>query len=444
MLRITTLFIAAIAAIGAMAETSLGFSGESAASVGIYVKELSTGKVLAENDAQKALVPASVMKSITAAAALTELGTDFAFETHVYLYGKGADDLGNWHGNLVIESCADPTIDSYLFDKVPTLSSEIIDGLRRAGISSITGRIIISETLQQPGCIPSWEIEDVGWDYGAGLFGFNYRDNTYYLWPATGQTKPAVPGVHVTVYQDVDGTELLRGIDSNNITVYGREPANPKWRVTTTMSSPAEVYAGELKGQLLAAGIPVDGNDLYDVSTRLRIATHTSAKAPEILKQMMVESHNLYAEGMLRALAPYGSRKDALDKEKEILGKLGVSSNYSKINDGSGLSRGDRLQPLFISRVLEQMAKSRLAEQYTALFPRAGMEGTVKSLLEKTRLKGQFAFKSGSMGGVQCFAGYKLDAQGKPTHTVVILVNSFFCSRGEVRGAIEKFLLSTF
>ena len=156
-------------------------------------------------------------------------------------------------------------------------------------------------------------------------------------------------------------------------------------------------------------------------------------------------SHNLFAEGLLRALVPNGSRQDALDREWKFFMQCGDSlAKYNKICDGSGLARADRLQPIFISNVLEHMAKSDIADAYVDCFPLVGKEGTVKRLLTNTKLQGKLALKSGSVNAVQCFAGYKLDADGAPTHTVVILVNCFYCPRAEVKKAIENFLLSTF
>lgn len=54
------------------------------------------------------------------------------------------------------------------------------------------------------------------------------------------------------------------------------------------------------------------------------------------------------------------------------------------------------------------------------------------------------ALKSGSMNGVLCYAGYKLDASRRPTHVVVIMVNGFNCRAADVRVAIRKYLLTLF
>ena len=65
-------------------------------------------------------------------------------------------------------------------------------------------------------------------------------------------------------------------------------------------------------------------------------------------------------------------------------------------------------------------------------------------LLADTRLKGALALKSGSMSGVLCYAGYKIDTSGNPTHVVVIMVNGFTCKVAEVRKAIASYLLTIF
>lgn len=433
-------------ALEAAAQARLGFGSEAAATVGIYVKDLATGKVLAQNDAQRSVLPASVMKSVTAASVLTALGPDFQFVTPVYLYGRqSAQSDAEWNGNLVVESCADPTIDSELFDDKPSFATEIVRGLKHLGINHISGRIIISQSLEQPGYGPEWEIGDVAWDYGAGLFGFNYCDNKCSVWPQSGRTRPHQPGMKVTVIDSDNGTEYLRGIDSDSLVIYARRPKDPStWRTTASMPDPAAAFEYELGVALAEAGITVRGRDIDDESERLLVCNHYSPEIFDMLRQMMVESHNLFAEGMLRALAPDQGRRQALEREKDVLALIGASTVHCKICDGSGLARADRLSAKFVSDVLEGMAKGRYASQYAALFPKAGVEGTVRGLMSKTSLKGRFALKSGSMGGVQCYAGYKLDANDKPTHTVVILVNSFYCSRGELRGAIENFLLKTF
>lgn len=423
------------------ARVSLGFSGEEAASVGIYVKDIKTGEIVAQNDASKALVPASVMKSVTAATIFSTMDPEFRFETGIYLTDRPENGVCN--GNLVIESIADPTIDSDLFkDKKPRMKNEILNALKENGVHTIKGEIVINDYLSDSGCIPQWQIDDVAWAYGAGLYGFNFNDNAFNLWPATMKMMPEDPDLIVEVRHS-ESTDLIRGINSNYLIAEGVRTDNPKWSVRTTMNDPATVFEHDLYEFLCQNGIMVENESIHH-NERILLLTHQSPSLSEILNAMLVESHNLFAEGMLRLLAPGESRKKALEKEAKIWRDRGLDIKYNKIIDGSGLARGDRLQPVFIADVLEWMAKSSMSLNFISLFPKVGIDGTVQTLLKDTPLRGKLALKSGSMSGVQCYAGYKLDESGSPTHVVVILVNGFFCERPTLRKSIENFLLKTF
>ena len=52
------------------------------------------------------------------------------------------------------------------------------------------------------------------------------------------------------------------------------------------------------------------------------------------------------------------------------------------------------------------------------------------------------ATKTGSMRGVQCFAGYILDNSGNPSHVITIMVNAFTCERDSLKKAIGNYILT--
>lgn len=66
----------------------LGIDGEESTSVGIYIKDIKTGEVLVDHNSQLALTPASVMKAITTASALSVNGPKERFVTPVKLRGE--------------------------------------------------------------------------------------------------------------------------------------------------------------------------------------------------------------------------------------------------------------------------------------------------------------------------------------------------------------------
>lgn len=428
----------------ATAQNILGIDGEESTSVGIYIKDLATGKVLVDHHSQTALTPASVLKAVTTASALSVTGADKCFTTPVVLTGNKQGNT--WTGDLVVRSCGDPTIESENFKSRLGFCDSIAAGLKKAGITRIRGSIVVEQNLRNPGPIAQWEIEDVAWAYGAGLFGFNWRDNTFTIWPATKKTKPEVPGLEIEVRRSLDGNDLVRGIDSNRLIVYARNPNDRKWVLTSTMPDPSAVFKAELKAKLKEKGITVEEKKTERRANdkERTVYTHRSAPFGEIMRSLMVRSDNLFAEGMLRAIDPTSSRRNAIKREKELWATRGIDPRYTIINDGSGLTRANRVSALFLAQILEWMASSPQADTYASFFPRAGKEGTLRGFLAKSPLKGQIALKTGSVSSVQTYAGYKIDSDGKPTHVVVVMVNGFFCPRAQVRTGVEKLLTDLF
>lgn len=446
-LRLTALIIALLAMLPANAGI-LGIDGEEATSVGIYIKDLGTGKVIAAQNASVALTPASVTKIVTTATALSLIGPDYHFETQAGLSGaRSTRDKSIWEGDIIIVSSGDPTLESDEFDTACGFADSIVSRLRALGISGITGSVSVIQTMKDAGTIPQWECEDIAWPYGAGLYGFNYAGNCVRAYPNKGTTRPA-SNLGITVVPSPDtGSDIMRGAGATNLTVIAPEKKrrDANWNLSVTVPDPAAVFCGVLTGKLQAAGITI-GQKFTDNPRVIAtpVYTHLSPASADIMRNLMKRSDNLFAEGMLRAIDPSASRDDCLKAERKFLEDCGIAARYTIIKDGSGLTRGNKISPLALGQLLEYMARTELADTYLGFFPVAGIDGTLKSFLKKSRLKGKLALKTGSVSAVQTYAGYKTGVDGKPTHVVVVMVNGFFCPRATLRGAIEKFLLKTF
>ena len=159
---------------------------------------------------------------------------------------------------------------------------------------------------------------------------------------------------------------------------------------------------------------------------------------------MMHRSDNLMAEGMLRAIAPGGTRKDAIDEEMAVWTMAGIGAHGVKIVDGSGLSRDNRLTARFLGQIYQYMLGEDFGNEYVSLFPLAGRHGTMRNFLIDTPLEGRVAMKTGSMKGVQSYSGYLLDEEGRPTHLLVFMANGFRCSRQALKNDIQRLLLELF
>ena len=103
----------------------------------IQVAEVESGRVVAERNPHRALVPASNMKLFTTAAALDLLDDDFQVTTTVYARG-GVDSGGVLSGDVKIEGRGDPSIGGRFHDGNSTaVIEQWVTDLKRAGIKTL-------------------------------------------------------------------------------------------------------------------------------------------------------------------------------------------------------------------------------------------------------------------------------------------------------------------
>jgi len=111
------------------------------------------------------------------------------------------------------------------------------------------------------------------------------------------------------------------------------------------------------------------------------------------------------------------------------------------MHDGCGLAPQNAVSARFLTDLLVYMhERSDYSDAFFQSLPKAGLEGTLQNFLRNTRLAGKVTAKSGSIGGVQCYAGYLID--GNRQYAFAVMANKFNGTRPEVRSTIEQFLLS--
>lgn len=358
----------------------------------VLVKDLKTGKITVSHNIDKRLIPASIMKSVTTATLLEKVGPDYRYITPVYLTGDLSDGVLN--GNILIESSGDPTINSRHAPKSADFVSEIVEALLSQGIRKITGSIIIDESsFPGPSVNPNWAKGDLQHEYGTGTHGFNFEDNS----------------------------------------------TNGK-----SVADPGAVFKSRLKTQLQKNGISMDNSAIDAGYSRILLMRHESATIDEIMRSCMMRSDNQFAESMLRLVGlkygNTGSSSEGAAQVRNLWKKRKAAVDSVTIVDGSGLSRTNRLTARFMSDMLGNMSRN---PYYASFFPLAGQEGTLRHLLAGTRLEGYVAMKTGSMSGIQCYAGYKLDDDYEPTHVIVVMMNEMG-DRTAARKEVEKLLLGIF
>lgn len=446
-IRLLTFCFIFIKSIYAFSNCPLNVYGKEAMNAGIYIYNLETDSVILDYQSHKALTPASITKALTSASALTLLPNDFRFETNIYITGNITNNI--LLGDIIVEATGDATIESKHFPYNLGLCDSIVNRLKTFGITKVDGKCKIISTNFNVDCgiNPNWEVEDIAWSYGAGLYPFNYKNNTTSLSIKDGniKTSPRTKDIsYILLKGDNNSIDLMRPFYSTDLYIQGN--INNSYSNSISIPYPEDVFIDELTNKLSENNILINNISIDGINKKNKrlIYTHYSPSIHEILKSLMIRSDNLFAESILRAISKGNPLKDAISKELSTWASRGLSTDFITIRDGSGLARTNRITPIFMAEILKWMANSKYANTYINYFPRAGKDGTLKNFLTNSRLDSKLALKTGSMNGVQCYAGYKLDENKKPTHIIVIMVNNFFCKRTELRKEIESLLLTLF
>jgi len=165
-----------------------------AATWGIKVVSLDSGRVLFEHNAGKYFVPASNTKLFTAAMALQELGPQLRIRTSLYASAKpGAD--GALPGDLILYGRGDPTLmrpwngGPYRPDPLETLAQQLQD----QGVRTVQGDLVGDDSyFSGPPFGPGWEWEDLRFAYGAEPTALTLHHNVVDVWvyPAPSPGRP--------------------------------------------------------------------------------------------------------------------------------------------------------------------------------------------------------------------------------------------------------------
>jgi D-alanyl-D-alanine carboxypeptidase/D-alanyl-D-alanine-endopeptidase (penicillin-binding protein 4) len=447
----------------------------SGASVSLLVKDVHDGSIVYSYDAERELIPASVLKLVTTATAFELLGENFRYET-VLLYDGHISD-GVLHGNLYIRGSGDPTLGSRDTDTDRNkIVRQWIRDLKQKGISKITGSVIADESVfDTEGTSMKWLREDLGSHYGQGCYGLNFHDNRYTLFlntetggekPDINRCEPDIPDLFFHNYIKTntgskDSAHIVGFPYSNERYLYGTVPAGrSSVMLRGDIPEPALFLAQYLTKQLEEQQIVVNGaptchrilstQGKWQKPERLFLTASYSPRLREMARTTHFVSSNLYADALLKTIGlAHRTDKVVSSFEKGIYmlhkhwNEKDIQTSALWMFDGSGLALTDKLTARFLSDLLSYMAtKSAASKAFIESIPRAGMDGTVAGFLKGNELQGKARLKSGSMSRVRSYAGYV--TKDHKQYAVVILVNNFSCKQTVMRLHIEQLLKSLF
>jgi D-alanyl-D-alanine carboxypeptidase/D-alanyl-D-alanine-endopeptidase (penicillin-binding protein 4) len=405
---------------------------------GVEVRSLRTGKVLYARNPQRNLKPASTLKVVTTAAALDAFGPEARLRTTVESTGR-LDGLGRILGDLYLVGRGDPHLSGRFTEGRPTaIFEEMAESLRQAGVRRIEGRVIGHEGLfrgERRG--DDWSWGDLVWGYGAEVSALSFNDNVASLTVTPGEREGdpiMVDRVPASTYYQVVSTAvtsarggprelvLQRDFGANVIRLSGAVAAgSPPQTLNVAIEDPARYAATVFAEALAGKGIVVTGG--VDTSAQPLppgarvLAAHDSPPMGEIVKVVNKVSQNLHTEMLLRLLGAQvkgdGSVEGGRAAADDFLRRVGVAPESWALQDGSGLSRSDLVNPHGMVALLAAMDRHRHAAVFRESLPIAGVDGTLATRMAQPPLRGNVTAKTGTIRHVNALGGYVTARSGE-------------------------------
>ena len=440
----------------------------------IIIVKADSGEVVYSHDANKAMMPASNMKVITTAAAIKYLGPDYVFKTEVGLCGD----------TLVVKGGGDPLLGDAVTDakyqrEPGWIFKDIAAVLKQNNITAIKDIIVDSGIFDSERVNPNWPKEQLNQWYACEVSGLNFNGNCVAMTvkninggieigiePVTGFLKITNEVKPVQIGKSAVGA--YRNLTPNSITLKGK-CQKQEGPFDVAIEKPAEFFGFLLQENLTRAGITVNGQVIEksafgetsplggpapgDCDYR-KIAEYDMPMI-DCLARCNKNSFGLAAESLFKTIAakaaPVGSTGSPQDGStmlttggkngswaagRELISRymleLGIERGEFYIDDGSGLSRENKLSANAIAKVLLDVYKSKNWEVYKNSLATGGTDGTIRKYFKEEEYKGKIFGKTGYINGVKTFSGVCTGRAGD--YIFSILTNK---SNGQTRGAIN-------
>jgi len=139
-------------------------------------------------------------------------------------------------------------------------------------------------------------------------------------------------------------------------------------------------------------------------------------------------SQNFYAEQILKTLGSQikgsGSSNAGIEVLHEFMENLGFSRNEYQIEDGSGLSKGNKLSPRILTTLLAYMRKHPYSNVLYDSLPISGVDGGLRRRMISMKYKNKIHAKTGYIAKTSALSGY-IDTLNGDTLAFSILMNNF-------------------
>jgi D-alanyl-D-alanine carboxypeptidase/D-alanyl-D-alanine-endopeptidase (penicillin-binding protein 4) len=410
-----------------------------ATSVAVVVQPVDAAQPLLIHNANQSMNPASVMKLLTTYAALDLLGPAYTWQTTVWSDATVVD--GTLAGNLYLKGSGDPR---FAIEHLWALLRQ----LRVRGIDRISGDIVLDGSAFaaidfDPAAFDNKPMRP--YNVGPNALLINFQALRFTLQPADGQARvlletPSdglrldnrlrlVGGPCTSDWKDRISLRLQPERDGQRLEIAGTyaslcgerplnlAPLPPATQAAGLIRALWRELGGGLRGQVREGRLPA-------IATPL--ARHDSAPLAEIIRDINKFSNNVMARQLFLTLGASDSEAASGDlagrRLADWLLRRRLHFPELVVDNGSGLSRRERISAASMNSLLLDAWKNPLMPEFVSSLPLAGIDGTMKKRLNGGAPAGRAHIKTGTLEGVKTAAGYALDGSGR-RYALTIFIN---------------------
>lgn len=421
---------------------ALARAGIPESATSLYVHEIGARRPFVTAGAERPLNPASSIKLLTTYAALELLGPAYVWSTDAYAAGAVKD--GVLEGDLVIRGRGDPklTIENFWM---------MLRNLRGRGLREIRGNLVLDRAFFAAGFHDPSRFDDEPtrpYNTGPDALLVNFKAVRLQFIPDVEAravrivAEPVLPQVQIVNNLRLD-TDRACGdwvarlkLDAVGNATMARLAFNGVYSASCgerernySVLGHRQYVVGLFRelwremGGTFAGGV----RDGTAGAEEQPLASVRSGALSEVVRDINKYSNNVMARQLYLTLgAESAGAPGTVEKTDRVIRDWLAGKKLSfpelVLENGSGLSRFERITARNLGLLLMAAFKSPVMPEFMASLPLTAMDGTMKKRLAGADVAGQAHIKTGSLTGVRSIAGYVLDARGRRV-VVVFIVN---------------------
>ena len=393
--------------------------------VSVLAVELKSGETIFSSRSTRPLIPASNMKLVVTAASVSPWGANYEFITLLGRKGKDLVVIGSGDPGF-----ADPALQITYKQDPTTVFRDWAGKVKRAGLRDVCNIIVDDSIFDKQFQHPNWPPS-------------NQRNRTYTpvvgglnLWRNLVTVKKAkrnLPGNLKLLVEPAISyrPESKRAPESHRQAwISGRPGAMAGYAGGVQSSSgvddPAVFFGSVFRAVLAKEGVSVSGQvvrqKLSDAEGKLDEQVvplaRASTKLTDIIGRANKWSRALFAECLLKCVGAGAGQQGSWASGSAAVGKFltdRARANVDQfvIDDGSGLSRKNRVSPAVLVAVLQYMHRRSDAKAFRESLAVWGRSGTLSKRSNKSVLAGRVFAKTGYIRGVRSLSGYVRSRRSK-------------------------------